>query len=367
MTLKNNRKRVVLSVTNDLSYDQRMIRTASSLQNAGYDVILIGRSHDHSMPLEGQTFRQKRIRCWFSKGFLFYKEYTFRMLILLLFTKADIYVAVDLDTILPNRIASGLKRARLVYDAHEYFTEVPELKGRNFVRWIWNSIGKLCVPGADLCYTVSNSLAVELGRKYRKNFHVIMNTPLLSEKDHSPNPDTPKVIVYQGVLNPGRGLEEAISAMHGLNAVLRIIGDGPMRKSLEEMVAREGLHEKVSFSGFLPPKQLEYETRKASIGINLLDSKSLSYYYSLSNKFFNYIHANIPQICADFPEYRAINDQWKVSVTCKSYTEEIKSAIGLLLADQEYYDRLRNNCITAAGKLNWQAEEQKLLALFDKL
>ena len=66
----------------------------------------------------------------FKKGPLFYAEYNLRLFFLLLLTKADVLVANDLDTLPAVFLASRIRRLPVVYDSHEYFTEVPELVGR---------------------------------------------------------------------------------------------------------------------------------------------------------------------------------------------------------------------------------------------
>ena len=85
--------RIALTVTNDLSYDQRMQRICTSLVRAGYEVMLIGRLLKKSIPLQMQPFVQKRLYCFFNKGFLFYIEYNIRLFIFLLFVKYDAFYA----------------------------------------------------------------------------------------------------------------------------------------------------------------------------------------------------------------------------------------------------------------------------------
>jgi hypothetical protein len=93
--------KIVFTVTNDLNYDQRMIRICTSLTHAGYDCLLVGYTLSDSKALNKQDFRQKRINCIFKKGKPFYLEYNLRLFFFLLFSKMDGICAIDLDTILP--------------------------------------------------------------------------------------------------------------------------------------------------------------------------------------------------------------------------------------------------------------------------
>ena len=117
-------KRIVFTVTNDLSYDQRMQRICTSLANAGYNILLIGRKLKNSVALKEEIFEQKRLRCFFNKGFLFYAEYNTRLFFFLLFVQMNAVCAIDLDTILPCYFVCGLRGKKRIYDAHELFTEM---------------------------------------------------------------------------------------------------------------------------------------------------------------------------------------------------------------------------------------------------
>ena len=77
-------KIIYFTVTNDLSYDQRMQKICGSLAQAGYKTTLVGRKLKSSQPLTQRAFQQKRISCIFNKGKLFYAEYNFRLFFYLL-------------------------------------------------------------------------------------------------------------------------------------------------------------------------------------------------------------------------------------------------------------------------------------------
>ena len=118
----------------------------------------------------------------------------------------------------------------------------------------------------------------------------------------------------------------------------------------------------------MPPHELQTYTLHAWIGINLVDDKGLNNYYSLANRFFDYMHAGIPQLCVDLPAYREINEQFEIAVLISDLTpENIATQINILLEDETLYERFQQNCISARETFNWQTEEKKLISFYKSL
>lgn len=209
------KKKIILAVTNDLTYDRRMGRICSALSDGGANVTLIGRRRENSLAFRPLKFKGYRFRCWFNKGPLFYAEYNIRLFFTLLFMDADILCACDLDTAPAIRIAAWIRRKKTVYDAHEYFSEAPELTHRPQVKAVWEWIARKTIPGFDVCYTVGEELATLMGRKFGVHFDVIRNIAPASLEEGLPYVKThqKKILLYQGALNIGRGLESCIEAM----------------------------------------------------------------------------------------------------------------------------------------------------------
>src|SRR5690349_15933931 len=101
--------RIIFTVINDLTYDQRMHRICNSLANDGYDVLLVGRKLKSSIPIRQEKYLQKRLGFVFTRGKLFYIEYNIRLFFFLLLKKFDIVCGIDLDTILPCYFISKIK------------------------------------------------------------------------------------------------------------------------------------------------------------------------------------------------------------------------------------------------------------------
>jgi hypothetical protein len=360
-------KRITFTVTNDLTYDQRMQRICTTVASNGYRVVLIGRKLKHSKPIKDEAYEQKRLPCFFSKGKLFYLEYNIRLLFFLLFYPADCYCAIDLDTILPNYFASAFKGKKRVYDAHELFTEQKEIITRPAIHRMWLAVEKFALPKFESGYTVNDFIVAELKRRYGVEYSVVRNLPKLN-RIH-PNPDMDhRFVIYQGAVNEGRSFETLIPAMKSVNARLVICGDGNFFGQAKQLVKEYQLEQKVELRGMVAPEELRKITPTAYAAVMLFEGTGLNQYQSLANRFFDYIMAAVPQICVDYPQYRAINDKYNIaSLIPDNKVETIAKALNNLLHDSVYHNKLQQNCIIAREELNWQSEERVLVDFYKKL
>jgi glycosyltransferase involved in cell wall biosynthesis len=220
------------------------------------------------------------------------------------------------------------------------------------------------------CYTVGGGLADIFTKRYGPSFEVVRNVPVSEANfsDGAPSPSEVPFMLYQGALNEGRGLEATIMAMHHIEGIqLWIAGEGDLSQKLRSMVATEKLDHKIKFLGYLRPAALRSLTPKATIGLNLLENRGLSYYYSLANKAFDYIHADVPCIQMDFPEYRLLNSRYPTSILLSEATPEaIADAVKRLHEEPALYNTLKQHCPLMAAQLNWDIERKTLLKIYQR-
>jgi glycosyltransferase involved in cell wall biosynthesis len=284
----------------------------------------------------------------------------------LIFSNFDIINANDLDTILPAILVAKLRGKKVVYDAHEYFSEQEEVVARPRIKWIWKAIEKWSIPSVDAAYTVSDGYANLFFSEYEVPFLVVKNATVLKEF-HSPSPSQ-KYILYQGAVNHGRGLPELIEAMKKVDGMLYICGDGDILEDLKLQVKSQNLEEKVKFWGFIAPEKLTDFTQNASIGLTLFAKGGLSHWYSLANRFFDYMHAGIPQLAMDYPEYSTFNKKHEIAVLINDiHPDTIAEGLRKLLSDDQLYARLSKNALIAREQENWQAQESVLLSVYRTL
>lgn len=355
-------KRVYIAVINDLETDRRVFRVAKLLTDEGVEVTCIGRQFKHSILPQNAPCSIHRFKMIFTKGPLFYAFFNLRLwLKLLLGKKPDLIISNDLDTLPACLLVSRIRKIPLIYDSHELFTQVPELIHRRAVQRIWLWIEGMCLPRLRYALTVSFSIATIYRRLYGVPFRVVRNTPekissqVLKEarerKQESP------MIIYQGALNVGRGLELLIDSMLYLdNTQLLIAGSGDIEEDLKLRVDEKGLDKRVVFKGRMQPADLLRLTAQADLGISLEEDLGLNYRYALPNKLFDYIQCRVPVLCSSLPEMARIVESYGVGVcTLEKDPEKLAGIIRYMLKERQggsWKEALEK----AAEELCWEKE-----------
>lgn len=366
--------KVIVSVTNDLSTDQRVDKVCTTLTGMGFSVMLVGRKLAGSMVLD-RFYDTHRMNLLFRKGPLFYAEYNIRLFIFLLFNHCNLLVSNDLDTLIPNFLIHKIKRIPLVYDSHEYYTETPELVNRPLIQGIWRWIEGMIFPRLTDIITVNESIARLYKEKYGKIVNVVRNIPrrISSSEKISRNelglPEDKKIILMQGAgINIQRGAEEAIEAMKMVdNAILLIIGGGDVIEELKKQSSVSLLKGKIIFLSKMPYVELIQHTRLADLGLTLDKDTNINYRYSLPNKLFDYIHSGIPVLASKLPEISRIVEGYNIGMITESHEPAlIAKKINFMLNNSEARLAWKKNLIKAAEELTWENEEIVLTAIYQK-
>lgn len=368
-------KRVVVTVINDLVTDQRVHRVCSSLHELKQEVLLVGRLRKNSLPIDQRSYQTMRVKLPFEKGFAFYACFNFVLFFKLLFKKIDVLYCNDLDTLFAGYLISKVKSIPLIYDTHEYFTEVPELIDRPLVRKFWLRVEKFLFEKPDLILTVNQSLATEYSNKYQREVFPIRNLPfkkiktkgIIHEKYklHSDK----KIIIYQGAVNKHRGLEQAIESMKYIqsDALLFVVGDGDLLKDLQTLVVSENLSEKVIFTGAIPYDKLHVYTCSANLGISIELSTNKNYIFSLPNKIFDYIQSQIPVLISDFPETSQLIKKYNIGMILENHDPFIIAKVmDEMLINSSLNMEWQQGLSRAADELCWEEEKQLFNQLISK-
>lgn len=369
------KKKVFVSVINDLVTDQRVEKACRLLFDMGFQVTLVGRVKKDSLSMPKKSYRTKRMRLLFEKGPLFYAEFNFRLFLFLLFQKASLLVSNDLDTLLPNYLIHRLKNVPIVYDSHELFTETPEVINRKFVKSVWEKIESSILPKLQNVITVSDSIADIFSKKYGIEVKVVRNIPpkrevknIITRKELN-LPEDKKILILQGSgINIQRGSEELIDAMQYLeNFLLLVIGGGDVISSLKKQVADLKLDNKVWFY----PKQsfdnLYQYTVNSDLGLTLDKDTNLNYRFSLPNKLFDYIHAGIPVLASPLVEISKIISKYNIGTTINTHDpKHIAEKIENALNSEKQINIWKENLKFAAEELSWDKEKDVLKMMYQQ-
>ena len=355
--------------------DQRVNKIAKSLSKLGFDVLLIGRKLHNSEYIKERPYKTKRFHLLFNSGPLFYATYNIRLFFTLLTKPCELLIANDLDTLLANFLVSKIRGIPLIYDTHEYFCNVPELTDRPFIRSVWKSLERWIFPKLKTVITVNGSLAKLYADEYNIKVHTIHNfpetslNPDLKTKKELGIPENKKLVLYQGAVNIDRGLEEAIEAMTFLDdSILLIIGTGDILPDLKTLVIRKGLADRIKFFGAIPFQDLPNYTHHADFGIAIEKATNLNYKYSLSNKIFDYVNADIPILASSLPEVKKLFSDYEIGILTENHNaDQLADKMKEMMNNEERRSKWKKNLALARKQFTWEQEEKTLSQLLDKL
>ena len=368
------KKRIIVSVTNDLFTDQRVRKVCEFLVENNFDVTLVGRLLPSSQSMPNLPYKTRRFRLLFKKGPLFYASYNMRLFRYLLFKKADVLLSNDLDTLLANHWARKFKsNCQLIYDSHELYCETPELVDRPKVQRFWKRIERKCLPKVDQMYTVNASIAEIYSKEYNRQVSVVRNigdkqkVELSKSKEELGLPTDKKIVIMQGAgINIQRGAEEMIEAIQKVdNAFLAIVGDGDVVPELKTTVAENNWNNKVKFFGKRPYEELLQFTMLSDVGVSMDKDTNPNYRYALGNKVFDYINSATPLFVSNLPEIARIVNDYQIGVVCPSHdVDVIAHHLSEMLDDEIEYAKMVENTKKAASELSWENEKEVLKSIY---
>jgi glycosyltransferase involved in cell wall biosynthesis len=352
-------KRITITVSNNLVTDNRVTKFCGYLEALGWEVMILGRYWPGGVIPEGRPGIIRRFNLLINKGPLFYALLNLRLFIFLLTHKSDKIVAVDLDTLPAACLAGKFRGIPVIFDSHEYFPELPEIQNKPLVRWIWLKLEAFFIPMIVQGITVSPGIVEIYKKKYGRDFKLVRNVPhrplhVFEIRPVSENP----VIYYQGALNIGRGLKEAIMALTFLPKYrMVIVGSGDEEEALYELVRTLNIQKRVRFTGRQPFEHLAAEAAKAHVGLCVLENMGLNYYHSLPNRLFDYPALGLPIIATSFPDMREIVTRYNTGLLVDGLQpEELAKSIRKACEDAELRQKWKVSLKVAVDDLNWEKE-----------
>jgi glycosyltransferase involved in cell wall biosynthesis len=379
--VKRRRYDVCACVVSDLTFDARVWKEARSLAAAGHRVALLGCRYDLPAPawrrdgsidvFEVSLGTRSRVSVSGRARTLL------RLWLEILRTRARAYHAHNIHVGPPAWVASRLRRARLVYDAHELYGEAhgPHLLGR-IASFSTGAVERFLASQSDHVITTNRSRARFLEERYgREHVVVLENVPALRQTVEPLDPGFPRgapVLLYQGgIYAEGRAFRETIQALRELPGVeFVVVGFG--RDADLQLIRRWAEDEQVSDRvHLLPPRPYEELVRTAAAAsVGLVPIRPLNFANTTgdTNKLFEYLMAGLPVVASDLPEIRRVvrsGDPPVGEVFDVSSPASIAKAVRRVLADDQVYEaRRREARRLAVERYNWEAQEPKLLDVY---
>lgn len=371
-----SRGRILVLVSNDLTYDQRVRKTCATLMAAGYEPVLIGRRMNQDAPeMIDRPYPTERLWLPALDGPRFYWAFQQALFEALSRWQAQGGVAAvwanDLDTLWPAVRAARRWGWQIAYDSHEWFTEAEGLKGKPLRKAAWRLWEWRCFRHLDRMITVNEAIA-EAYRKQGLMVEVVPNVPerVAEAADPMPReelgwPTDKKVMLMQGAfMDRDRGALDAVRALVHLPEVhLALIGAGPEHAAAMGVAEHWGVADRLHVHHRKPFDVLRRCTAAADIGLSLDRPTVDNFRFSLPNKLFDYLHAGLPVVCSDLPVAgRFVKEEGlgQVAVFSEDETalvQNVASAVLETLSSPPKEDHLSK----VAARHHWGAHETKLL------
>ena len=370
-----NSKSVLIIFLGNIHYDSRATNFYNSFCERGYIVKVI--SFDW-LTKDFKTERGNISVYKLKKGFFsigFYLKFSLLLSFRLLFTKADFIFAEDVYTLPFAVILSKFKNSTIFYDSREIYGHLAGLSKRKKLQAFWGWVEKRSIKGVNVVMTTGEMDSEFIEKEYSlKSTLVIRNLPFQSEvkesfdfRKHLNLDESKKILLYQGVILHGRGLGIILNLLSRLkNCVLIVLGDGEYKGYYEALAKKNNIEKEVFFFGKIEQSELLRYTSGADIGLAIIENLSLSYYFALPNKMFEYIYCGVPILVSNLPQMKSIVDKYKVGFYVDpDNSEDIIKQLNNLLDNNELRNKFKENCKIAAGELNWNREINKLFSLIE--
>lgn len=322
-----------------------------------------------SLVVAAGMIKFKKIRKWFINGAIIT-----RMIVKGYIQNADIYHANDLNT-LPQAIVCSklrLKPKPLIYDSHEVQSDRTGYNPRTIKRiesFMLKFVDQMIVENhtrakynEDIYGFYPKTLY-----NYSEKYNIEEKPQINLHKKIGINEDE-KILLYQGGLQQGRGLELLIEAMDEIEeGHLLFIGGGKLRQTLKEQAEASKQADRIHFLDKVPFQELPSYTREAYLGFQVLQNICFNHYSASSNKLFEYMMAHVPVVSCDFPEIKKVVEETNTGLVVDSHNaSEIANAVNQLVKDTSLRNQLSENTKQAKEIYNWNNEKSKLLEVYNQ-
>lgn len=359
-------KTAIITFLGNAYHDSRVVNLIDSLSQINIDTTTISfdwKTKDFNTQL-GRTSVYKLDKS--KSSLVYYSNFIFILIRELFKKKTDIYFAEDIYTLPFVYFFAKLNKAKVFYNSREIYAHLAGLRNKSFVQKIIAKIESGFIRKVDTVLVTGEMDADFLKESYGiNNLFVLRNLPkyktdfsIVDLRGKFNIPENNKIILYQGVILEGRGILKVIDLITEIDNVhFVIVGEGEFRQKFENYVNILDYNDRIHFIGAVNHSELLNYTAGADLGLALIENISISYYYALPNKLFEYIMAGVPVLASNLPQMKKVIDEHKVGKYVNMDDDnEIKDTLKNLLGDLTQLKEFKSNCRRAAKILNWENE-----------
>lgn len=370
-------KKVANLVLNDFTNDSRVLKTSISLARFGLMPEVVAMHNvglSETEQVSGITVHRIKLITrpwpkWRAIQVLKYLEFIIKAIYF--YRKYDVFHCNDLNA-LPIGVLIKLfwKNKKVVYDCHEYQTEINGLKGLEKAAKKWFE-GKF-IRYSDATITVSDSIACEYSHIYKiRKPYLVLNCPFYFEpsndnlfRERLGIRSDQIIFLYQGLLSSGRGTEmllEAFSDQDSDQNVLVCMGFGPLKSLVQECSEFQNT---VYYHPAVNPDVLLNFTSSADYGISFIEDSCLNHSFCLPNKAFEYLIAGLPIVTSNVLELsRFVQAEGVGFVVHENTVEGFKFFLRSL--PQQNYKATKDRVMAVRHKYHWEEQEKVLKEIYD--
>jgi len=292
---------------------------------------------------------------------------------------ADVYHASDITALPACLLAARLRRKALIAELYELPLSQSWIVSRRLLNAASTLALRLMLPRCQGIIVTSPPFANEVRQRFGGSQPVVIRNispyqPLVASERLRQRlglaADT-RIALYQGGLQPDRGLDAMVRAATHLDPATCIVllGHGESQPELEELILKLGVSKQVKIAPAVPYAELQSWTASADIGIVTYRPGSLSVQLHLPNKVFEYLMAGLPVLTSHLEAVLELIRCYDVSqVVDSTEPAALGQAINAMLADRDGLARMRRNALAACqGELQWEAESSRLVELYREI
>lgn len=284
--------------------------------------------------------------------------------------KKDIIIANDIECLPLALEISG--DAKVVFDAHEYAPRQfnNSLIWRIFFRGYIEYLCKEYIPKVDGMITVCHGIADKYYKLTGIKPEVLINAPFYHElipRIRTKANKTIKLIHHGGAIRQ-RKLEKMIKMMDYLderfNLYLMLVDSSDNYLSELKQISKG--KDNIIFADPVSMKKLPEMLNDYDIGVYILEPSNENHYYSLPNKFFEFIQARLAVAIGPSPEMTAIVNKYDCGIIAEDFSPK-KMATCLERLDYKKLNYYKRNADRAARELNAENNKSILLEIMNKV